>query len=178
MEKIRILAISGSLREKSYNTALLHATAKLAPDDMEIIIYDEMGLLPLFNPDRESEEIVAVKKLQEELAKSNGLIISSPEYAHGISGVLKNALDWLVSGAEFPAMPVVLCNTSPRATHAQAALREVVSTMSGHIIESASILVPLLGSHLDAEGIIRDKEMSREIIDKLLIFKDEIMEYK
>lgn len=176
MKKIKVLAISGSLREKSYNTALIRAVARLAPDDMEIIIYDEMAHLPLFNPDREDETIVSVKKLQDELGSASGLIISSPEYAHGISGVLKNALDWLVAGSEFPGMPVVICNTSPRATHAQAALREVVSTMSGHIIEKASICVPLLGTDLDASGIINNQDMSQYIIEKLTLFKGKITE--
>jgi len=178
MEKvnnIRILALSGSLRRKSYNTALIKAVAQLAPSDIEVVVFDEMGLLPLFNPDREGEDIEAVIKLQNELNKSDGLIISSPEYAHGISSVLKNALDWLVSGEEFPYIPVALYNTSPRATHAQAALREVVSTMSANIIESACVSVPLLGTNLDATGIVNNKEISQLMLSKISLFGDEIL---
>ena len=137
-----------------------------------------MHLLPLFNPDRESENIISVKRLKNELSKSNGLIISSPEYAHGISGVLKNALDWLVSCEEFPYIPVALLNTSPRATHAQAALREVISTMSGNIIESASMSIPLLGTNFDANAIALNNKMSQQIIDKMNIFKHEIIRLK
>ena len=90
--------------------------------------------------------------------------------------MLKNALDWLVSGEEFPYIPVALFNTSPRATHAQAALREVISTMSGKIIQSAAITVSLLGTNLDVNGIIDDDEISKYIIEKLNTFKDEIIE--
>jgi len=176
MDTIRILAISGSLRKESYNTALINAISKLAPRGIDVVIFNDIGLIPLFNPDRETENVVAVKKLKTELKKSNGLLISSPEYAHGISGVLKNALDWLVSGDEFPYIPVALINTSPRATHAQTALREVISTMSGNIIESASIVVPLLGTDLDTNGIIDNDEMSQHIIEKINIFKENIIQ--
>ncbi len=175
MDNIRILAISGSLRGESYNTALINAVANLAPVGIDVVIFDEMEFIPLFNPDRENENISAVKKLKEELKKSSGLLISSPEYAHGISGVLKNALDWLVSGDEFPDIPVALANTSPRASHAQMALREVISTMSGNIIESATIVAPLLGTDLNVKGIIDHDEISKHIIDKINIFKEKIV---
>lgn len=171
---IRILAISGSLRKGSYNTALIRALSKLAPNDMDVVVFDELHLIPLYNPDRENEKISAVMKLKTEISQSDALIISSPEYAHGITGVLKNALDWLVSGDEFPYIPVALTNTSPRATHAQLALREVISTMSGKIIEEAFISVPLLGTVLDENGILSDTEISQYLKDKLNIFKNNI----
>jgi len=175
MDSIRILALSGSLRKESYNKALINAVAKLAPTGIEVVVFDEMDLIPLFNPDRENENISTVRNLKKELKISNGLLISSPEYAHGISGVLKNALDWLVSGDEFPYLPVALTNTSPRATHAQIALREVLSTMSANIIESASMIVPLLGTNLDVNGIIDNDEISQYIIEKLNKFKEVII---
>lgn len=178
MDNIRILALSGSLRKKSYNTALIKATAKLSPAGVEVLVYSGLGLFPLFNPDRENETILPVKKLQQELQRSDGLIIASPEYAHGISGVLKNALDWLVSGAEFPNMPVALFNTSPRATHAQAALRDVITTMSGNIIEEATMTVPLLGTDLDVHGIINNNDMSQYIVEKMAVFRDSIITNK
>jgi len=178
MENIRILAISGSLRRESYNSALINAMAKLAPNGVEIVIFNEMSLVPLFNPDRENENISAVKNLKTALKNADGLLISSPEYAHGISGVLKNALDWLVSSDELPYFPVALANTSPRATHAQTALREVISTMSGDIIESASIVIPLLGTGFDVNGIINNNEISQHIIEKINTFKEHIIQLR
>ena len=159
MENLKLLALSGSLRKSSYNTAAIQALKILAPDHAKITI-GNIGDLPLFNPDREGEYIPALKQLRSALKKSDGLIIASPEYAHGISGPLKNALDWLVSGEEFPYLPIMLINTSPRASHAQAALREVLTTMSGNIIENLSVSIPLLGSELETNGIVANQEMA------------------
>ncbi len=134
-----------------------------------------MGSIPLFNPDREDENITVILKLKNALSEADGLIISSPEYAHGITGVLKNTLDWLVSGEEFVNMPIVLFNTSPRANHAQTALREVLKTMSGNVIEEASISVLLLATKLDSEGIINDHEISSSLKMSLEIFAKAIL---
>ena len=162
MKKVKLLAISGSLRKVSYNSAALEALKYMAPKHVEIAIGD-IASLPLFNPDREGEYIPAVENLKLSLAECSGLIIASPEYAHGISGPMKNALDWLVGGEEFPNKPIMLINTSPRATHAFESLREVVNTMSGHIIESACVSVPLLGSNLDKNGIISNSALSTSL---------------
>ena len=156
---MKILAISGSLRKDSYNTALLKAMKALAPEHIEITLFDELGQIPLFNPDIDPN-IIALKN---SLAEADGLFLSSPEYARGISGVLKNALDWLVSGEEFVDMPVAIFNTSPRASHALDSLYEIVRTMSGNIIDTACITVPLHGSNLTAEGIVEDHVMSESI---------------
>ncbi len=175
MKILKILALSGSLRKASYNTALIHALSKLAPEGIEIIPFEGIDNLPLFNPDLVIQDITPVTRLSEALEKSDGLILASPEYAHGISGVLKNALDWLVAGEEFVNMPVALLNTSPRASHAQKALREVIKTMSGDIIEEASISVPLLGSNLDSDGIIKHPEISLALKEAITIFKQAIL---
>lgn len=177
MKSVRILCLSGSLRKNSYNSALIKAIRALAPSDLEVAIFEGMGQLPLFNPDLEGQVLPTVDGLRKEVKESDGLLIASPEYAHGISGVLKNALDWLVSGDEFPCMPVALINTSPRALHAQAALREVIKTMSGNIIERASISVPLLGSNLDENGIVKDPEISRTVLNATCTFRDAILEH-
>ncbi len=162
MERIRILALSGSLRSASYNTAAIKALKILAPAHAEVTI-GSIGDLPLFNPDREDERIPALDTLVESLKDADGLVIASPEYAHGISGPMKNALDWLVGGVEFPYKPIMLINTSPRASHAQAALKEVLTTMSGNVVESSCISIPLLSSELDAEGIVCNEEISSAI---------------
>ncbi|VAW32579.1 NADPH:quinone oxidoreductase [hydrothermal vent metagenome] len=167
MENIRILALSGSLRKISYNTAAIQALRELAPVHVEVVVYNTLGNLPLFNPDLEGEMIPAFESLKKAVGKSDGLIIASPEYAHGISGVLKNGLDWLVSGEEFVSMPIMLLNTSPRATHAQAALREVITTMSGNIVEKACVSIPLLGSGLNCEGILNHTEISASLASGL-----------
>jgi len=156
---VKFVALSGSLRDLSYNRSALKALSILSGDIADICIVS-LGDLPLFNPDREQEYIPAVASLKSHLKTANGLIISSPEYAHGISGVMKNALDWLVSGDEFVNIPIMNINTSPRATHAQQMLREVLVTMSGVIIEKSCVAISLLGTTLDAQGIIADVPLS------------------
>jgi chromate reductase, NAD(P)H dehydrogenase (quinone) len=160
---IRILAISGSLRQVSSNTALLQAAIAASPAKVEMKLYGGLGDLPHFNPDLEPMEPSAVMELRAQVKWADGLIISSPEYAHGVPGVLKNALDWLVSGEEFVGKPVALFNASPRATHAQAALTEIVTTMAGRVISEASITVALLGKNFDAAGIVADAETFSEL---------------
>lgn len=174
VENIKLLALSGSLRKASYNTAAIEALKVLAPDYIEITV-GEIGHLPLFNPDRENENIPALAKLKASLHEASGLIIASPEYAHGISGPLKNALDWLVSGEEFPYKPIMLINTSPRATHAQEALQEVLITMSADLIEKSHVSIPLLSSGLDARGIVENKEIANTLTVGLNCFYQAIV---
>ena len=158
---IRILAISGSLRQISSNTTLLQAAIALAPKGVEMQLYSGLGELPHFNPDLEElPEPASVTDLRTQVSGCDGLMISTPEYAHGVPGVLKNALDWLVSGSEFVDKPIALLNASPRATHAQAALTEIVTVMTGRIVPEASVTVPLSGKNLDVNGIISDSELS------------------
>ena len=151
---ISILAISGSLRKASLNTALLRAAITLAPADVKITLYGGLGVLPLFNPDLEGFEPSSVMDFRTQLRQADGVLIASPEYAHGVTGAMKNALDWVVGGEEFVDKPVALLNASPRATHAYASLKETITVMSARIVEQASITVPLLGKNLDEAGIV------------------------
>jgi NAD(P)H-dependent FMN reductase len=168
--KIRLLAISGSLRAVSFNTALLRAAIQLAPDDVEIILYTDIASLPFFNPDLEGKEPAPVLNFLKQIRSADGILIASPEYAHGVTGVLKNALDWLVSGEEFVGKPVALFNTSPRANHAYAALKETITVMSARIVNEASICVALLGTQLDAAGIVAHPEISRAVRKSIVDF--------
>jgi chromate reductase, NAD(P)H dehydrogenase (quinone) len=177
-QAIHILAISGSLREASSNTALLQAVIALSPKNVEVRLYRGLGDLPHFNPDLEPMEPPAVTDLRRQLRWSDGLVISCPEYAHGVPGVLKNALDWLASGEEFVGKPIALFNASPRAIHAQASLTEIVTTMAGRIIPEASITVSLLGKNLDAAGIAADLEISSAVKAKIAAFVTVIEQFR
>ena len=175
---MRILAISGSLRALSFNTAALQAAVALAPAGLEIVIYTGLGDLPHFNPDMDTDEPPAiVKALRLEVGRSDGLLIASPEYAHGVSGAFKNALDWLVSCVELPNKPVALINTSQRAIHAQAHLREILTTMSARLIGRASVTLPLMGRTLDAAGIVADPDLSDQLRKALACLADEIRKH-
>jgi len=172
---MRILAISGSLRAASSNTSALKAAALLAPAGTELVLYGELGGLPHFNPDLDGDAPPAiVQALRREVGLSDGLLISSPEYAHGIAGALKNALDWLVASLEFPGKPVALISASARAVHAEAQLREILATMSARLVGTASIALPLLGRNLDAHGILADPALSAELRAAMRSFVDAI----
>lgn len=173
MDRIKFFALSGSLREASYNTAALRALAENSPEYIDIVIGD-ISKLPLFNPDLESEVIPELEIIKSQLKSSSGLIISSPEYAHGISAPMKNVLDWLVSSSEFPEIPIMLVNTSPRATHALESLKEVLTTMSGIIIDVAYVSIPLLGSVLLDGDISQDNDCHSMLSEGLDRFYSEV----
>jgi len=174
----QILAISGSLRSASLNTALLRAAARLAPTGMRIELFGELGLLPLFNPDIEATDAPAVANFRARLLAADGILIASPEYAHGITGVMKNALDWMVGCETFVNKPVALLNASPRAVHAQASLKETITTMSARIVDEASIAVPVLGAKLDEAGIVSHPEISAALREALMAFQAAITGYQ
>ncbi|MGN6548609.1 MAG: NADPH-dependent FMN reductase [Pararhizobium sp.] len=143
---MNVLTVSGSLRAASTNAALLDALARAAPDGVTVRQHRGLDALPIFNPDREGEATPAVVlDWAAAVAACDGLVLASPEYAHGIPGGLKNALDWLVSRFEIPGKPVMIAHASHRGEHALAALREVLKTMSVHLVEDAFVRVPLLG---------------------------------
>jgi NAD(P)H-dependent FMN reductase len=176
---MRLLAISGSLRATSFNTAALQAAVAAAPAGVEIVLYNGLGNLPHFNPDMDAgEPPETVKALRREVGSSDGLLLAVPEYAHGIPGAFKNALDWLVSCVEFPDKPVALINASQRATHAQGHLREILVTMSARLIDRASITLPLMGRNLDAAVILADPELVGQLRAALEIFLAEIRALK
>jgi chromate reductase, NAD(P)H dehydrogenase (quinone) len=145
---LNVLAISGSLRKLSINSAACRAMAALAVAPLAVTVFGGMSALPLFNPDRERNLPAAVRELRGAVSASDALVIASPEYAHGISGVMKNALDWLVGHEDTANKPVAILNTSLRARHADAALREVLTTMSVRVVEEACIRLPLQGATL------------------------------
>jgi NAD(P)H-dependent FMN reductase len=144
---MKILALSGSLRAASENTRLLRALARLAPAKMQVIVYSGLGELPLFNPDFEFPNPPAVAKLREAINAADAVVIASPEYAHGVSAAIKNAMDWMVGNESFVNKPVALLNAAPRATHAYHSLRETVTMMSARVIEVACITLsqPITG---------------------------------
>jgi chromate reductase, NAD(P)H dehydrogenase (quinone) len=170
---VRVLAISGSLRRASSNSALVGAVARLAPDAVAVSIYRELEALPPFNPGLDEDNApAAVARFRAALQACDAVLISSPEYAHGVPGVLKNALDWVVGSGELVDKPIALINTSPRATHAQASLAETLTVMSAHVIAQASISVSVEGRSLDANGIAANAERStalRSAIETLVL---------
>jgi NAD(P)H-dependent FMN reductase len=159
--RVNVLALSGSLRTGSINSAFCRIVARLAPPSISVTVFAGLGDLPLFNPDLETSPPDSVRLFRAAILQADALLIASPEYAHGISGVTKNALDWLVSFEGVVNKPIALINTSPRARHAYDALREVLHTMSTDIIEDASRSIPLLGISVTEEAMLNDPEIRK-----------------
>jgi chromate reductase, NAD(P)H dehydrogenase (quinone) len=166
----RVLAISGSLRRASTNTAALEALAKLSPEGVKVLVYRDLAELPPFNPDEDVEDRTKpepVETLRALIGASDALVIAAPEYAHGLPGALKNALDWLVASETFAGKPTALINTSPRAFHAQASLREILSTMAARLMPEAFASISLTGTAVTAQDIIADPVCARRLTESL-----------
>ncbi|WP_112664195.1 NADPH-dependent FMN reductase [Microvirga flavescens] len=171
---MRILAVSGSLRAASLNSAVLEAARRLAPPGITISIYGGVGDLPHFSPDLEGEaNPAAVMDLRARVGQCDGLLIACPEYAHGVPGAFKNALDWLVGSVEFPEKPVALINLSARSVHAQASLREILTTMSARIVPSACITLSIPSRTFVADDIVAHPEFSAQLRAAITAFAQE-----
>lgn len=162
-----IVAVSGSLRRASANTALLRAAVALAPAGMQVTLYEGVGALPPFNPDDERTPPAAVAAWRDLLIGCDAIVIASPEYAHGVPGAFKNALDWVVGCAELGSKPVALVNTSMRAVHAHAALAEIVRAMGWDVVEQASVVIPVANTAYGAVAIGADPQLAGAIVGVL-----------
>ena len=161
---MNVLAISGSLRLGASNTSLLEAAARVAPDGTVVHRYPSMAVLPHFNPDDDTIDQSTLPKVVAEfrrlIGEADALLLSTLEYAHGLPGSFKNALDWLVGSLEFPGKPVAMISPSARSTYAQAQLREILTTMSARIVESASVVVALPRRDMNVDEIVADEALA------------------
>ena len=160
MREIRILGISGSLRAVSSHRSLLATAASMVPAGVVVEISDSIGNLPLFNPDLAEASPESVLRFRSQIAAADAVLIASPEYAHGITGALKNALDWIVGSGEFSGKPVAALNASPRSFHAHESLLEILRTMDARVIPEASIRIPLSSSQATEQEISNDERLA------------------
>jgi len=168
-----ILAFAGSLRKESYNRALVRAARDLVPDGTDYRTFD-LGDIPLFNADVESEGIPGpVQAFREAIGEADALLISTPEYQIGISGVLKNALDWASrppGEATITGKPVAIMGATPGlwgTARAQTQLRQVLVYNNCPMVMSPEVLVAQAKKRFDEEGNLTH-EATREFIRKLL----------
>ena len=156
-----ILALSGSLQAKSSNGALLEAIARMIGDRGDVRFTHALHLLPPFNPDLEAHAPPReALDWGAELAAADAVVIATPEYAFGIPGALKNALDWVVGSGELVHKRVVLIGASPLATgaqHALEALDRTIRVMSADVV--ASLGIPFVRTKIGENGEISDPEL-------------------
>lgn len=166
---INILAISGSLRSASSNTALLRALKALAPSGINFCIYEGIGGLPHFNPEQETDAPLEVIDYQRALKACDGLVICTPEYAHGMPGVLKNALDWVVGSGELVHKAVMAISASPSQEGGSRALSWLTSTLTVMTADLISQFpLPHIRQHL--QGDVPDEVTAQKLREELNAF--------
>lgn len=177
---MKIVGVCGSLRSGSLNAAVLRSAAELFVPPWSIAVEPDLGRLPFFNADVEATDLPpVVAGLRARLGESDGLLIATPEYAHGTSGVLKNALEWLVGGGELSGKPVALMSASPAATggnRAQAWLRETLTVMGAHVLPDG-LLIPM-APLLISGGRLTDEATLRQVADLLDRLSTAVAEFR
>jgi chromate reductase, NAD(P)H dehydrogenase (quinone) len=160
---VKLLTVCGSLRAGSSNAALLAALTLVAPAGFEISSYNGLEDIPAFNPDVEEDESripAAVTEWRGAVANADAVVISSPEYAHGIPGALKNALDWLVGSLQFVDKPVGLLNASSASRYAHPQLVEVLTVMNAKLVSGASIVIDIPRRGATAAQLVEDENVA------------------
>ena len=161
---MKVLGISGSLRKHSHNTALLRAAQRLAPEGMQLELYDELELIPPYNEDRDGDAApVAATRLRELVAGADAVLFATPEYNGSTPGQLKNALDWLSrprgEAAIFGKTAAVIGATTGAygGVWAQADLRKSLGIAGARLVQ-AELALGHAGDHLYEDGEIADGE--------------------
>jgi chromate reductase, NAD(P)H dehydrogenase (quinone) len=171
-DKVNVLGIGGSLRKGSYNRALLRAAQELAPDGMEIHIFDTQTLasIPTFNEDvRQQGEPETVEIFKQEISRADALLFAIPEYNFSISGVLKNAIDWAsrpANGSPLDGKPVALMGASTGMSgtvRAQMHFRQVCVFTNMFPLNKPQVFVANAAERFNPEGRLID-EKSRKFV--------------
>ena len=167
---VRILAVSGSLRAASTNTAALRTAAATAPPGTTVEVYAGLGALPHFNQDDDVDPRPApVESLRAAVRAADALLLSTPEYAGALPGSFKNLLDWCIGDGDPRSIyekPVAWINTSPRgATAAHESLAAVLGYAHATVIGDACIHIPVTAAMVGADGTIADPAARAAIAD-------------
>ena len=157
----KILAIPGSLRHNSSSNLILNELSLFVPSSVTIEVYQGVGSLPHFN---DAEQVPAsVADFRNRVREADAVLICTPEYAFGIPGSLKNALDWTVSSGEFYNKAVGLITASSQGEKGHAAMMLVLTAIGAGIIEDASMVISFVRSKLDSAGKIKDEELANTL---------------
>lgn len=175
---MELLAISGSLRSASSNRTLLQAAAALAPEGVTVRLSEHLATLPHFNPDLDGAGLPpAAAAWRAAVGAADGLLISTPEYAHGLPGAFKNGLDWLVSDPAMLGKPVAIWRVSEaRGEYAHASLVEILTTMSMPLVTDAAVTLPLMSGPPDMAALMGTPALSGALRAALAAFARVIRE--
>lgn len=176
---MKILGISGSLRKASVNTAALRAAVELAPDGVEVTIFDGLRDIPPYDDDQRtgSGYPPAVTAFRAAIKAADALLIATPEYNYSIPGVLKNAIDWASRPPEqpFDGKPVAIMGASGGllgTARAQYDLRKMFVFLNGHVLNKPEVMIGQAGTRFDAEGRLTDETTRGLIAQQLVALRD------
>lgn len=173
----KILAMSGSTRQNSTNHRLIKAIAEISKDVFELQSYNDISLLPHFSPDNDNEhvdkEVIYFRQL---LNEADGIIICTPEYAHGVPGTLKNAIDWTVSTNEFYHKPTMLITASTDGKKGHEALFETLRVIEAKNIDTLQLIIPFASTKIDTDNRIIDDKTLESVKNLLRNFEKTINE--
>lgn len=174
MTEVTLLALSGSLRKGSLNTALLRAAQKHAPAGVTVELYDDLGRIPLYNGDLDTAvPPAAVAALRAAIAAADGLLIATPEYNYSVPGVLKNALDWASRPAASSVLRekhIAITGAAPGnfgTVRAQLALRQSFVWTRSKVLTDPEVMVFKAGERFDEAGNLTD-ESTIDLLRSLL----------
>ena len=169
-----ILAICGSTRQNSINLELLHIISDLFRDQISIKIFTQIADLPHFNPDLDTENPPPnVTEFRDLLRNSDAILICTPEYAMGVPGTLKNALDWAVSSMEFSYKPTGLITASTSGEKGHSALLEILKVIEADMDEHTQLLISVPRTKIK-EGLITDAKTYEAVINLMDILIQKI----
>jgi NAD(P)H-dependent FMN reductase len=162
--KKRVLAICGSTRQTSSNLFLMKAIREIFADTVDFRFYLSIAAIPHFNPDLDNDnppsEVLAFRRL---LRESDGVLICTPEYAMGVPGTLKNALDWTVSSCEFSHKPAALITASLSGEKSHASLMETLKVIESDITDGSNIVIPFIRTKVNDSGEITNEETKEQV---------------
>jgi chromate reductase len=168
----RMLLVSGSLRERSTNSAVLRTAQRVQPGAVDATLFGGLADLPAFNPDLDNDRLpAAVADLRDAIRASDGVLFSTPEYAGGLPGAFKNLLDWTIGDDRPGSMyekPVAWLNVAARgAPNAHESLRKVLGYVHATIVESACLALPVTSAMVDADGLLADETVIRQLVNSM-----------
>jgi NAD(P)H-dependent FMN reductase len=162
---MKILALPGSLRANSSSNVILKAMVAMIPSSVEVEIYGGIGTLPHFNDAATAPD--TVEDFRSKISTSDVVLICTPEYAFGVPGSLKNALDWTVASGEFIDKPVGLVTASSNGEKGHAALLLILEALSAKIIEGATLLISFVRAKVD-KGNVKDPGVTASLHEVIL----------
>lgn len=150
----KILALCGSTRAQSSNLHLLQAIGELYRDRLEITLFAELAQLPHFNPDLDTDVPPAgITAFRRQVKEAEGILICTPEYAMGVPGTLKNALDWTVSSMEFSHKPTALITASSQGYKGHASLLGTLRIIEADMPDESQLVIPFVKTKIRGNEI-------------------------